>query len=269
MSEFVKYEDIDHIRVIRIDRPEKKNAVNDEMLLRISDLIEEVEGNSAIKCIIITSVTDKIFSSGYDISSENVDTKENILRVNIIDYSPNENSFQRISRILRNSEKITIASINGDIYGGTLEILLNCEFRFFSEDSIFSIPPVKLGIVYNYYGIRNFINKIGILNTRKIFLTGDRFNSEEAKEMGVIDFVSKKGSVLDDSIEFSKKFVSHAPLSISSIKKSINAVEGNQVIKDEVYDDIKASILKAINSEDYLEGQKAFKEKRKPNFSGK
>ncbi len=53
MSEFVKYEDIDHIRVIRIDRPEKKNAVNDEMLLRISDLIEEVEGNSAIKCIII------------------------------------------------------------------------------------------------------------------------------------------------------------------------------------------------------------------------
>ena len=100
MSEFVKYEDIDHIRVIRIDRPEKKNAVNDEMLLRISDLIEEVEGNSAIKCIIITSVTDKIFSSGYDISSENVDTKENILRVNIIDYSPNENSFQRISYLL-------------------------------------------------------------------------------------------------------------------------------------------------------------------------
>ena len=83
----------------KAQQEDKKNAVNDEMLIRMSNLIEEVEGNSAIKCVIITSITDKIFSSGYDISSENEDTKENILKVNIIDYSPNENSFQRISRI--------------------------------------------------------------------------------------------------------------------------------------------------------------------------
>ena len=87
--------------------------------------------------------------------------------------------------------------------------------------------------------------------------------------MGLVDFVYNKEKIVEEAIKFAKKISSNAPLSLSSIKKSINVFEKNQEIDQKSYDEIKSSILKAINSNDFLEGQKAFKEKRSPKFSGK
>ena len=278
MSDFVKYEDTEDIRIITIDRPDKKNAVNEAMLLDICTLIENIENDEKIRSIIITSQGDKVFSAGYDISSNSVNSKEDLLKIHLINYEPGNQQnvsedkihpLMKTSQVIMDSSKIIIAAINGHIYGGTLEILLNCDFRFFSDDSIFCMPPAKLGIFYNYNGLKNFINKIGIPNTKKIFLTGEKFDSKDAIQMGLVDFVYNKEKIVEEAIKFAKKISSNAPLSLSSIKKSINVFEKNQEIDQKSYDEIKSSILKAINSNDFLEGQKAFKEKRSPKFSGK
>ena len=269
MSKFVKYEDLKYTRIITFDRPEKKNAFNEEMLLRMSDIIQDAEKNLQIRAIIITSKGDKVFSSGYDISSESIDSKESLLKIHIIENDSKKHPLMKISEVIVESPKIIIAAINGSIFGGALEIMLNCDFKFFSKESIFCMPPVKLGIFYNYNGLKNFINKIGVSNTRKIFFTGDKYSSDDAMDMKIFDFIYEQKDILKKSIEFSEKISLNAPLSLASIKKSINTFESSQSINPDDYKKIKETILRAANSSDYLEAQNAFKEKRSPNFSGK
>lgn len=269
MSKFVKFEDLKNTRIITFDRPEKKNAFNEEMLLRMSEIIQDAEKNLQIRTIIITSKGDKVFSSGYDISSESIDSKESLLKIHIIENDSEKHPLMKISEVIVESPKIIIAAINGSIFGGALEIMLNCDFKFFSKESIFCMPPVKLGIFYNYYGLKNFINKIGVSNTRKIFFTGDKYSSDDAMDMKIFDFIYEQKDILKKSIEFSEKISLNAPLSLASIKKSINTFESSQSINPDDYKKIKETILRAANSSDYLEAQNAFKEKRSPNFSGK
>ena len=269
MSKFVKCEDINSIRVITIDRPDKKNALNDEMLSHISYLIKEVNNLPEIRCIIITSDCEKVFSSGYDISSNNLSSKESLLNIHIFHKDQDKHSLVEVSEAIVESPKIIIAAINGSIFGGALEIMLNCDFKFFSKESIFCMPPVKLGIFYNYYGIKNFINKIGVSNTKKIFFTGDKFDSTAAMEMNIFDFYYEKKDVLNKSLNFAEKISKNAPLSLASIKKSINTYEVSQTLDEIEYEKIKETIFKAANSLDYIEAQSAFKEKREPKFTGK
>ncbi|NSW81354.1 enoyl-CoA hydratase/isomerase family protein [bacterium] len=268
MSKFVKFEDFNHTRVITFNRPEKKNAFNEEMLNHISTIVKDSENESNIRTIIITSVGEKIFSSGYDISSDSIDSKESLLKIHLIDKETKNHPLMEVSKIIRESSKIVIAAINGSIFGGTLEVMLNCDFKFFSKESIFCMPPVKLGIFYNYDGLRNFINKVGISNTKKIFFTGDKFNAKDAEEMKIFDFIVDHKDVLKESLKFAEKISENAPLSLASIKKSINTFEDSQKISENHYLKIKESILKAANSMDYIEAQDAFKSKRKPKFQG-
>ena len=106
-------------------------------------------------------------------------------------------------------------------------------------------------------------------NTRKIFFTGDKYSSDDAMDMEIFDFIYEQKDILKKSLEFSEKISLNAPLSLASIKKSINTFESSQSINPDDYKKIKETILRAANSSDYLEAQNAFKEKRSPNFSGK
>ena len=205
MSKFVKFHDLDSTRIITIDKPETKNALTSGMLSTISEIIRNSEELTQIRSIIITSNCEKIFSSGYDISSKNLDNKEDLLKIHVIGYQKQKHPLMEASETIRDSSKIIIAAINGHIFGGTLEVLLNCDFKFLSKECYFCMPPAKLGIAYNYNGIKNFINKIGVVNTKKIFLTADKFNSSEALNMGLVDFLSSHDEVITDSIELGKK----------------------------------------------------------------
>lgn len=268
MSKFVKFHDLDSTRIITIDKPETKNALTSEMLSTISEIIRNSEELTQIRSIIITSNCEKIFSSGYDISSKNLDNKEDLLKIHVIGYQKEKHPLMEASETIRDSSKIIIAAINGHIFGGTLEVLLNCDFKFLSKECYFCMPPAKLGIAYNYNGIKNFINKIGVVNTKKIFLTADKFNSSEALNMGLVDFLSSHDEVITDSIELGKKISQNAPLSLASIKKSINSFEDSQKLSKEEHKKIRESVERAIESSDYEEAQDAFKEKRKPLFKG-
>lgn len=256
MESFVKFDIDNKLGLITIDNPEKKNAFTPKMIKEIINFIDSIEENAEITCILLKSSNDKIFSSGYDISS----IKE--------DYNDNNHPLIQITQRIKESSKIFIAAISGHIFGGALEIAICCDFRFFSKSAIFCIPPARLGIPYSYSGIKNFINCIGISNTRRIFITADKFDSKDAINMGIANFLSESENTINDAIDLCKKISTNAPLSLKLFKKSINSFEKSQIQKQEDFDEIKDLINKIQNSDDFIEGREAFNQKRNPNFKG-
>jgi enoyl-CoA hydratase/carnithine racemase len=257
MESFVKFNVLNNIATISIDNPEKKNAITPAMIEEIINYLSTIEDNPDIRCVLLKSNNNKIFSSGYDISS----IKE--------DYNDKNHPLIRITDCFKNSKKIIITAINGHIFGGALEIAISSDFRFFSKSAIFCVPPAKLGIPYSYEGLKNFINCVGISNTKMIFLTADKFGSDEALEMGIANFVCDKDSIIDEAIEFCLKISQNAPLSLATIKKSINAFQSSQSLDEKNQELIKKLIIEIQNSQDFVEGRKAFNEKRAPSFKGK
>ena len=122
MESFVKFETINSISLITIDNPNKKNAVSPDMIEEMIKHIKSLEDNKDIRTIIIKGEGNKVFSSGYDISS----IKE--------DYNDPNHPLIRMTKCIKDSAKIVVAAINGHAFGGGLEIAISCDFRFFFEE---------------------------------------------------------------------------------------------------------------------------------------
>ena len=125
-----------------------------------------------------------------------------------------------------------------------------------------------MGIPYSYNGLKNFINCVGLSNTKNIFLTADKFNSDDALSMGLANFISENEKIIDDAINFCEKVSQNAPLSLEVIKKSINSFQESQVLDKEKKLVIEDLIKNIQESKDFIEGRKAFQEKRTPNYKG-
>ena len=165
------------------------------------------------------TINDKIFSSGYDISS----IKE--------DYNDLNHPLIKITNHIKNSGKIVVTAINGHIFGGALEIAISSDFRFFSKNAIFCVPPARLGIPYSYQGLKNFINCIGISNTKKIFLTADKFNSNDALEMGIANFISENSETIEEVYEpflIQQGFIIRTPRGRQVTEKGYNHLGRNK-----------------------------------------
>lgn len=256
MESFVKFEIINSISLITIDNPNKKNAISPNMIEEMIKYIKSLEDNKSIRTIIIKGEGNKVFSSGYDISS----IKE--------DYNDQNHPLIRMTQCIKDSGKIVVAAINGHAFGGGLEIAISCDFRFFCKNSIFCVPPAKLGIPYSYNGLKNFINCVGLSNTKNIFLTADKFNSDDALSMGLANFVSESEKIIDDTINFCERISQNAPLSLEVIKKSINSFQESQTLNDKNKLVIEDLIKNIQESKDFVEGRKAFEEKRTPKYEG-
>jgi methylmalonyl-CoA decarboxylase len=256
MESFVKFEIINSISFITIDNPNKKNAISPDMIEEMIKHIKSLEVNKSIRAIIIKGEGNKVFSSGYDISS----IKE--------DYNDQNHPLIRMTKCIKDSGKIVVAAINGHAFGGGLEIAISCDFRFFSKNSIFCVPPAKLGIPYSYNGLKNFINCIGLSNTKNIFLTADKFNSDDALSMGLANFVYDSEEIIDEATNFCERISQNAPLSLEVIKKSINSFQESQTLDNKNKSIIEDLIKNIQESKDFVEGRKAFEEKRTPKYEG-
>jgi methylglutaconyl-CoA hydratase len=259
----MKYETIEiqkekNITKIFLNRPEVHNAMNENLMKELTTCFIELSKDMSTRIIILTG-KGKSFCAGADLNwmksmakySKEENIKDSRLLLNLYE-------------AIYNCPKPVIGRVNGHAFGGGIGLFAVCDIIFAVPDCKFAFSEVKLGIipaVISTYIVR----KIGVSNMKRLFITGERFNSEYAKELGLIDYIVPQEE-LDEKIKnYIDLLQSSGPNAIVEIKKLIESCEKMDLEEYKEYTVEKISELRV--SQEGQEGIKAFLEKRKSNWS--
>ena len=243
------------------NNPERHNALSYEMRLAILQILEDFENDDAIRVIVMHGAGEKSFVSGADISQ--FDT----MRATAEQQAEYERVSQAVQMRYQTLQKPLIAMIRGYCLGGGLQTALCADLRIASDDSQFGIPAGRLGIAYAWPSVSKLVEIVGPSAAKHILLTAKRFPAAEALRMGLINQVVPAAELEATVRELATTIAGNAPLSLNAAKRAIDELVKDPANRNEA--DAKAAAARAMASEDFKEGRKAFMEKRKPVWKGR
>ena len=250
----------DHIGYVVINNAERHNAISLDMWSAAGDVLTAMTNNDDIRALVVTGAGGKAFASGADISKFE---KERSNKEAIAVYGQTSGRFYAA---LEHFPKPTIAVIRGYCIGGGMALAICCDIRLCTESSRFAVPAAKLGVGYGYPGIKRLTQLVSVAHAKEIFFTARQFDAQEACDMGLVNRVLPEAELDDYAQDYLKRISANAPLTIASVKAITLAIEQNESERD--HDKLDAMVATCFNSQDYVEGRRAFMEKRKPNFKG-
>jgi enoyl-CoA hydratase/carnithine racemase len=242
------------------NNPERHNAVSLEMWAATRVILDDFRADDSIRVVVLTGAGGKAFVSGADISKFGAEraTQEGVAKYN----ATTEQAFSGV----HDFPKPTIAMIRGYCIGGGMALATCCDMRIATPGSKFGVPAAKLGLGYDYKGVRRLMNVVGPSFAKEIFFTARQFDAEEARMMGLINRVVPDAELESYVKNYAETIAGNAPLTVGSIKLIVG-----EILKDESERDMDvaaASVKRCFDSKDYIEGRTAFMEKRKPAFTG-
>lgn len=253
------YEKKDHIGILTINRPDRLNAISNELTEELKQFLDEIEQDENLRVLVLTGAGEKAFVAGADI-------KELKDRDALIGREVSRTRQHLFSRI-ENLPVPVIAAVNGYALGGGLELALACSIRICSENAQFGAPEVKLGIIPGDGGTQRLPRLVGLGLAMEMILTGDFIDAQEAYRIGLVNKVVPLEELMNSVMELAKKIARRPPLAVRYAKEAANrSLEG-----DSVSGYALESYLHALTctTEDKKEGVSAFLEKRKGTFKGK
>lgn len=246
-----------YICTITINRPDKRNALNYEVLSGLTNSLSALTKEGKARVIILTGSGDMAFSAGMDLTF--VNSQRDIADKALAD---------ALSSLV-NCPVPIIARIQADALGAGCDLTTACDFRIASDNARMGIPPVKFGWVYYPNSLQRLINLIGVAYTKELFLTARFVPAARAKEIGLLHFLVSR-EALDETVHtLAQDIAEKAPMAVQGTKWVINQLFNHQKLDAGIEKEIYQLIKKCNQSEDAVEGNRAFKEKRKPDFKGR
>jgi enoyl-CoA hydratase len=248
--------DSNGITILTINRPDKLNALNVELLNELDRSFDLVEENDSIHVVIITGSGEKAFVAGADIkelSTLNQDTGEELsLR--------GQHIFNRIERC----SKPVIALVNGYALGGGAELAMACHIRIATENAAIGMPEASLGLIPGYGGTQRLPQLAGKAKAMEMILTGQQLKADEALKIGLFNHVLPVEEVLDFTKKIALKMMKNGPLALAAAIRAMNASFNKDGYAHEAEE-----FGNLCSTYDFKEGTSAFLEKRKAEFAGK
>jgi enoyl-CoA hydratase len=246
------------IFTITVNRPDKLNALNKDVINELGAAISEAYENNEIRSVLLTGAGEKAFVAGADISEF-----EGLGAEGGADLARHgqEIVFNRIE----NCPKPVVAAVNGFALGGGCELAMSCHFRTASETARFGQPEVNLGLIPGYGGTQRLTRLIGKGKAMELMMTADMVGAEEAKSLGLVNHVFAANELIEFTRAILRKIGTKAPLAVAEVIACVNQAAGGI---DEGFSMEIDRFGACFGTADMQEGTRAFLEKRKPVFSG-
>lgn len=254
--QFILTENRNNILYITVNRPDKLNALNRELIQEVGSAVRSAQGDTSVGGIIITGAGEKAFVAGADIAE-------------FSNYSAAEGQQlaadgQKVFKSIELSRKPVIAAINGFALGGGCELAMSCHIRIASPNAKFGQPEVKLGLIPGYAGTQRLIQLIGKGKAFELLMTADMIGADEALSLGLVNYVVPMENLIAKAEEIIGKIKSQSPMAIAAIVECVDAYFTDGV---NGFDTEAKAFGKCFGTKDFKEGVGAFLEKRKPAFA--
>jgi enoyl-CoA hydratase len=256
--DYVRVEREGGVAVLTVDRQEKLNALDGQVIEEIGQALLELESEGP-RAIIVTGAGERAFIAGADIRAMSVMDPIEAKRFSEIGHAA--------MALLDRSPIPTIAAVNGYALGGGCEVAIACDIRIAAENATFGFPEVGLGILPGMGGTQRLPRLVGPALAKELIFTGRRIGAEEARGIGLANRVVGQGEALDAAKEMAAEISANGPLAVRYAKAATNRALDVDLISGLEFEADQFALLFA--TEDAREGMNAFGEKRKPRFEGR
>ncbi|XP_051139866.1 probable enoyl-CoA hydratase 2, mitochondrial isoform X2 [Andrographis paniculata] len=243
---------------VKLERPETKNAIGNDMLRGLQHAFEAVNMDHTSKVLLISSSVPKVFCAGADLKERKAMTPSEV-----------QNYVRSLRSTFAYLEALhipTIAVIEGAALGGGLEMALSCDLRICGEDAVLGLPETGLAIIPGAGGTQRLPRLVGKSRAKELIFTGRRIAGRDALSLGLINHCVPGSKVRDKALEVARDINQKGPLAIRMAKKAIDGgmevdMSSGLSLEEECYEQL-------LHTKDRLEGLAAFAERRKPNYRG-
>lgn len=254
------YEASDGVAVITFNRPEALNSIDPETRKELRDAWHRADADPAVRCVVLTGTGDKAFCAGSDLK-KTMPPKESTAQLTFGD------STSRHLLAGMDMDKPLICAVNGYALGGGMELALACDIRIASENAQFALSEVRLGSMPGAGGTQNLPRLIGSSDALLMLFTGDRVDAAEALRIGLVSKVVPRAELMDCAMTIARRIAANAPLSIRAVKRLVRDGRSMPLDQAMAMENYAFSMLR--DTEDRIEGRKAFQEKRTPVYQGR
>ncbi len=258
----------DGVMILTMNRPQARNALSPQMLLKLCDAWHEFADTKALRVAILTGAGDEDFCAGGDLKLTMPLMTGARQPEDEWDHALMANPGKFTDGILRGYDiyKPIIAAVNGNALGGGTEMMNACDLRVASDNAVFGTPEVKVGLIPGGGSITRLPRQIPYAKMMEMLMVGRPFSAQECLDMGLVNYVVPRAELMQKALDLAELIAANGPLAMSKVKEGVLRSSGKSLEEGlQIENEVSVAVM---TSKDAREGPRAFKEKRKPVFTG-
>jgi methylmalonyl-CoA decarboxylase len=257
--EFVTVTLAENIGTITLNHDCKRNALGRALIHELIKALNDLVYQQARVIVVRANKGAKVWSAGYDVTEFPRPGRDPLSY---------DDPLEQAIRAIQRCPAPVIAMLEGSVWGGACELAFVCDILIGTENTSFAITPARLGVPYNPSGILHVLNMLGMPLAREMFFTAQPVSGERAVRVGILNHLVPVTELEAFTYAMAAQIAQNSPISISVIKEQLHILGNALPLSPETFERIQGLRRLVYDSKDYLEGQKAFLEKRKPVFKG-